>query len=150
MPQRKPPLRRPHRRAMVVRMQPLVAALWGAFFGTATLMIAGAVAAYLRDLKRVAVMAASASLLYILFVASYLGLLPMPGDSFRLRFDANLFMFCAVLLGNLVLAMIGHMREPAAARRWRTALYCYGIVVAGTALLLPAADGFALCTAGGF
>ena len=131
-------------------MQPLVAAFWGAFFGTATLMIAGAVAAYLRDLRRVAVMAASAAFLYIVFVSSYLGLLPMPSGSIRLRFDATVFMFCAVLLGNLVLAMIGHMREPAAARRWRTGLYCYGIVVAGTAFLLPAADGFALCTAGGF
>jgi GGDEF domain-containing protein len=131
-------------------MQPLVAAFWGAFFGTATLMIAGAVAAYIRDLRRVAVMAASASFLFIVFVTSYLGLLPMPNDAVRLRFDANVFMLSAVMLGNLVLAMIGHMREPAAARRWRTALYGYGIVVAGTAFLLAPLDGFALCAVGGF
>ncbi|HUR90674.1 MAG TPA: GGDEF domain-containing protein [Ramlibacter sp.] len=130
-------------------MQPLVAGFWGAFFGTAALMIAGAVAAYIRSLRRVAVMAGSASLLFILFVASYLQLVPFPDAVVRMRVQSCVFILSAVLLGHLVLAMIGHLRVPVAARRWRTGIYSYGIVIAGTAWLLPAPQGFALASAGG-
>ena len=139
---------RPARRYRVP-MQPLVAGFWGAFFGTAALMIAGAVAAYVRGLHRVALMAGSASLLFICFVASYLQLVPFPDAAVRIRAQSTVFVLSAVLLGHLVLAMIGHMRVPLAARRWRAGVYGYGIVVAGTAWLLPAPQGFALATAGG-
>ena len=131
-------------------MQSIVAGWWGAAFGTAGLMMAGAVAAYLASLRRVALMAASASVLYTSFAASYLGLLFDVDAGARLRLDATIFMLCAVLLGHLVLAMIGHLRQPAAARRWRRGLYGFGIGVTATSWLLPAPQGFALCTAGGF
>ena len=131
-------------------MDPIVAGFWGAFFGTAGLMIGGAVAAFALDLRRVALMAASASLLFVVFVVSYLGLWPVADADERLRIDANMFMICAAPLGHLVLAMIGHMRVPLQARRWRAGLYGFAIVVAGTGWLLPAQHAFALSTFGGF
>lgn len=131
-------------------MQSIVAGWWGAAFGTAGLMMAGAVAAYLASLRRVALMAASASVLYTSFAASYLGVVFDVDAGARLRLDATMFMLCSVLLGHLVLAMIGHLRQPAAARRWRSGLYGFGILVTGSSWLAPAAQGFALCTVGGF
>jgi GGDEF domain-containing protein len=139
-----------HRPGYRVRMDPLAAGFWGAFFGTAALMIAGAVAAYVRDLKRVALMVAFGSVLFMTFSALCLGLWPLDEANLRRRAQPGLFLLCAVLLGHMVLAMIGHMRDPQAARRWRTALYGFGIVVGGTAWLLPASQGFAVDTAGGF
>lgn len=131
-------------------MEPLVAGFWGAFFGTAALMLAGAVAAFLGSLRRVAVMAAISSALYIVFAASYLDLVQLAADpALRLRINGSVFMLAAVLLGHLVIAMLGHLREPQAARRRRAALYGLGIVFAGTSWLLPAQAAFALCTAGG-
>jgi len=131
-------------------MQPLVAGVWGAFFGTAVLMFAGAVAAFVRGLRRVALMAGSASILFMSFAATYLGLIPFPDVASRLRAQGTVFIFSAVLLGHLVFAMIGYMREPQLARRRRTALYGYGIVVSGTSFLLPAPQGFDLTTVASF
>jgi GGDEF domain-containing protein len=140
------PLRAERGAAMIARMDPLVAGFWGAFFGTASLMLAGAVAAYASALRRVSLIAAAASLLLVVFAPSYLGLVPPTEWRVRERLLANVFMLCSVLLGHLVVAMIGHMREPAAARRWRTAIYGFGIVVAGTGWLLTAPQAFGLCT----
>jgi hypothetical protein len=131
-------------------MDPLVAAFWGAFFGTAALMLAGALVAYLRALRRVALIAASASLLVVVFVLCYLGVLRFADSPLRERILANVFTLCGVLLGHMVLAMIGHLREPMVARRWRTAVYGFGLVVAGTGWLLTGPQAFALSTAGGF
>src|SRR4051812_28141937 len=50
------------------RMESVVAGFWGAFFGTAGLMVAGAAAAFALSLRRVALMAAGASLLFVAFV----------------------------------------------------------------------------------
>src|SRR5437660_11562667 len=110
-------------------MDPLVAAFWGAFFGTAALMLAGAAVAWVQSLRRVAAIAASASVTVVLFAASYLGLVPAPDEAARVRLDANVFAVCAVLLGHLVFAMIGHLREPAVARKWLSVLYGSGLVV---------------------
>lgn len=131
-------------------MTVIVAGFWGAFFGTAALMVGGAVAAFVLALRRVAVMASGASLLYVAFVVSYLGMWPVAGDTQRLRIDATMFLLCAAPLGHLVLAMIGHMRVPAAARRWRLALYGGAIVLAGIGWLQPAPVAFALSTFGGY
>ncbi|HEY8050802.1 MAG TPA: GGDEF domain-containing protein, partial [Ramlibacter sp.] len=131
-------------------MQPLVAGFWGAFFGAAALMVAGAVAAYIRALRRVAMMAGSASLLYVLLAACYLRIVPIDDAAVRLRVDSCVFLISTALFGQLVLAMVGHMREPAAARRWRTGFAGYAIVVAGTSFLLPAGSGFIFATGGGF
>jgi GGDEF domain-containing protein len=132
------------------RMDPLVAAFWGAFFGTAALMVAGAFVAYLRALRRVALIAACASLLVVAFVACYLGLLPLADAGTRERVLANVFMLCAVLLGHMVLAMIGHLRDPLVAQRWRVGVYGFGAAVAGAGWLMPARMAFALSTAAGF
>jgi len=131
-------------------MQPFVAALWGAAFGTSGLLLAGAVAAWLASLRRMALLAITGTVLYATFAASYLGLLPGIDAATRLRCEGTVFMVCGVLLGHLVLAMIGHLRVPAVARRWRTMIYGYGVVIVGASGLLPPMAGFALCTAGGF
>lgn len=131
-------------------MQSWVAGFWGAFFGTAALMVAGAVAAWLRALRRVALIAAGAAAVFVLFALAYLGLLPGAEDeAARLRVDAAVLVLSAMPLGHLVLAMIGLLREPVAARRWRTGLYGGGFAVLGAGLLLPAGWNFALATAAG-
>jgi GGDEF domain-containing protein len=131
-------------------MDPLVAGFWGAFFGTAALMLAGAFAAYLRSLRRVAVMAASASLLFALFVGTCLGLLPPEEGPGRDRLIANVTALGAVMLGNLVLAMIGLMRDPAIARRLRTGLAAIAIAVITIGWLLPPIQAYALSVVVGF
>jgi GGDEF domain-containing protein len=130
-------------------MSPLVAGFWGAFFGTAALMLAGAATAWLRGLHRVALIAAAASVTVVLFAASYLGLMPVSGEAARVRLDANVFALCAALLGHLVLAMIGHLREPVSANRWRSTLYGLGLVVLIVGWLLPAWQAFALSSVTG-
>jgi GGDEF domain-containing protein len=132
------------------RMDPVVAGFWGAFFGTAALMLAGGVAAFVFNLKRVAFMASSASAIFVVFVVSYLGMWPVDDDALRMRIDANVFMASAAPLGHLVLAMIGHLRVPVIARRWRTGLYGFAMVAAGTGWLLPAEQAFVLATFAGF
>src|SRR4051794_18248377 len=104
--------------AKVSPMEPLVAGFWGAAFGTAGLMLAGAAVAYGASLRRMGLMAAVGAVMYPAFAASYLKLLPGLRDATHLRVEATMFMLCAVLLGHLVLAMIGILRQPVAARRW--------------------------------
>jgi GGDEF domain-containing protein len=92
-------------------------------------MLVGAVTAWVGSLRRVAGIAASASVTVVMFAASYLGLVPLADESARPRLDANVFALCSVLLGHLVLAMIGHLRDPDIARRCLRALYGTGLVV---------------------
>lgn len=131
-------------------MDPLVAGFWGAFFGTAALMLAGAVTAWLRSLHRVGAIAASASATVVMFAASYLGLVPMPDESARVRLDANVFALCSALLGHLVLAMIGHLRDPEVAGRWLRMLYGAGLFVAVAGWVATPWQAFALSSFGGF
>jgi GGDEF domain-containing protein len=131
-------------------MDPLVAGFWGAFFGTAALMLAGAVVAWVRELRRVALVAASSTVTVVLFAVSYLGLVPFSGEAARVRMDANVFALCAALLGHLVLAMIGHLREPVRAHRRRAMLYGSSVVVALVGWLLAPWQAFVLSSLNGF
>src|SRR5262245_58836798 len=60
-------------------MDPIAAGFWGAFFGTAALMLALSLAAFVRSQKRVALLAGLAALISAGFAAAYLGWMPLDG-----------------------------------------------------------------------
>src|SRR5207245_4276942 len=60
-------------------MDPIAAGFWGAFFGTATLMLGISLAAFVRLQRRVALTAGLSAVVSALFVLAYLGGLPLHG-----------------------------------------------------------------------
>jgi GGDEF domain-containing protein len=93
-------------------MQTLVAGFWGAFFCAVALMLAGSLAAFFRSLQRVALTAALSSLISALFVVAYLGWLPLGGPGIHARFLAHLAIISASILGMMLLALLGLLRQP--------------------------------------
>lgn len=102
---------------MVRAMDVLVVGFWGAFFGTVALMLAGAMAAFVQSHHRVALGAALTAVVSALFVASYLGCLPIgdPGNEWRLL--AHVAIFSAMTLGFMLVADLGLLRDAAARQR---------------------------------
>ena len=98
-------------------MDPLVSGFWGAFFCAVALMLAGSLAAFIRSLHRVALMAALSSLISALFVVAYLGWLPLGDADAQARFLAHLAIVSTSALGLMLLALLGLLRQRARARR---------------------------------
>lgn len=97
-------------------MSPLAAGFWGAFFGTATLMLAVSLAAYLRLHRRVALMAGLSALVSAAFVIAYLGWLPVEGAA-ESRLLAHVAIATSVALALMLLSMLGLLRSARRARR---------------------------------
>ena len=98
-------------------MHEIAIAFWGAFFGTVGLMLAGAVAASLRSLHRVALIAAFSALIAALYVVVYLGWLPIHDGEAQARLLAHVTVLGGALLTLMLMAMLGLLRQPRAARR---------------------------------
>ena len=96
-------------------MDPLAAGFWGAFFGTATLMLVISLAAFARSHKRVALMAGLSALVSAGFVVAYLGWLPMEGNV-EARVLAHVAMVTAAVLALMLLSLLGLMRRVERAR----------------------------------
>ncbi len=131
-------------------MDIVAAGFWGAFFGTAVLMLVGAVAAWARSLQRVALNAALAAVSSILLAVIYLGLLPVPHPDFVPRMVAHVFIIFGALLCMMLMGMLGLLREPGAARRWRNRLATSGVGVLVLGWLVPAGDALILSSLVGF
>ncbi|MBI5279590.1 MAG: GGDEF domain-containing protein [Burkholderiales bacterium] len=123
----------------------LAAGFWGAFFGSAVLMLAASVAAWLRSRQRVALLAAMSAAVAAFCVAAYLGwVLPVGEGQDRLL--AHVVVGTAVVLGLMMLSMRGVLRHPATARRAMALLVTPGVVVLGAGWFLPPGAALALAT----
>ncbi|MBC5783551.1 GGDEF domain-containing protein [Ramlibacter sp. USB13] len=118
-------------------MDPLAAGFWGAFFGTATLMLGISLAAFLRLQRRVALTAGLSALVSALFVAAYLGWLPLQGAA-EARVLAHLAMGVGTVLALMLLALLGLLRQPGIARRAVLALAALDAAVLAVGWTLPA------------
>jgi GGDEF domain-containing protein len=116
-------------------MDPIAAGFWGAFFGTATLMLGISLAAFLRLHRRVALTAGLSAAVSALFVAAYLGVLPLDGDA-EARVLAHLAVGVATILALMLLALLGLLREQRVARGagWVLAGADVAVLAAGWAL----------------
>jgi GGDEF domain-containing protein len=120
-------------------MNPIAAGFWGAYFGTAALMLGVALAAFLRSRRSVALIAGLSAVAPAAFVVAYLGWLPMEGD-LEARVLAHVSVISSATLSPLLLSLLGLLRSPAAARR--AALVSGGLAAAVIAvgwMLEPAA-----------
>jgi GGDEF domain-containing protein len=90
---------------------------WGCYFGSAGLMLAGSVFAYVRSLRRIAVNAAASALASTFFVVAFLGGLPIADAATLERFLAHVASGVSVLLAYLLFSILGILRSPASQRR---------------------------------
>jgi GGDEF domain-containing protein len=91
-------------------MHALAAGFWGAFFGTAALMLGVSGAAYARSQRRVALMAGLSSILSAAFVLAYLGGLPLDGAT-RDRVLAHIALAVATGLALMLMSLLGLLRS---------------------------------------
>ena len=125
-------------------MDALSIGFWGGFFGTVALMLAGSLAAFARSLHRVALTAALSAVVSALFVAAYLGWLPISDPSVEARMLAHMAVLISVVLGLMLLAMLGQLRHPATARKVRGAMAALGLAVLCAGWLLDPTQSLAL------
>lgn len=123
-------------------MDALAAGFWGAFFGTATLMLAASLVAFARSQRRVALMAGLSAAVSAGFAVAYLGWLPPEGAA-EARLLAHVAVLTAVTLALLLLAMLGLLRTGLAARRMIAALLALAVLVIALGWALEPAQALA-------
>src|SRR4051812_7510607 len=124
-------------------MDTVAAGFWGAFFGTAVLMLAVSLALFVRWRQRVALMAGLSALVSAGFVVAYLGWLPLE-TAVEARLLAYSAVIAAVSLGLMLLSLLGLLRFPASAPRSVLALALPGIAVIAIGWSLEPRPAFAL------
>jgi GGDEF domain-containing protein len=124
-------------------MESLAAGFWGAFFGTAALMLGISLAAFARLHRRVALMAGLSAIVSALFVAAYLGWLPLEGAA-EARVLAHVAVIAASVLAVLLMSLLGLLREPRMAMRVTAGLAAFGLAVLVIGWALPATLALAL------
>ncbi|EJL86795.1 GGDEF domain-containing protein [Polaromonas sp. CF318] len=104
---------------------------WGCYFGSAGLMLAGSVFAYIRSLRRIAVNAAASALASTFFVVAFLGVLPIGDADTQDRFLAHVASLVSVLLAYLLFSILGILRSPSSQRRALLLLAGVAVLVIG-------------------
>ena len=128
-------------------MEKLVIGLWGWYFGTTVLMLAGAALAFSRSLRRVSINAAVAALASAFFVMAFLGGLPISDNATLARFLAHVGCVVAVVLAFLLLAMLGVLRLRQMRQSAALALGGLCVIVLGVGWMLEPLQALALSTA---
>ena len=95
----------------------IAVAFWGAFFGCATLMLAGAVVLLLRSMRRAALTAAVSALVPMLYVLAFLGWLAPQDQDARDRLLAHINVVCGIALSIMLLSLLGRLRQRRTATR---------------------------------
>ena len=116
-------------------MDPLAAGFWGAFFGTAALMLAISLAAFFRARRRVALLAALSAVVSAAFVVAYLGWLPVEGAP-EARLLAHVAILAAAILAPLLLSLLGLLRERAIVVRTIWLFTAIAVLVIGVGWIL--------------
>jgi GGDEF domain-containing protein len=124
-------------------MDKVAAGFWGAFFCTATLMLAISLAAWARSQRRVALMAALTSFASAAFVVAYLGWLPIDG-AVEARVLAHVAVGTAVALAAMLMSSFGLLRQRAVGRQATGMLVGTGVVVLACSWLLDSGQALAL------
>ncbi|MGB4115753.1 MAG: diguanylate cyclase [Polaromonas sp.] len=88
-------------------MDKLAIGLWGCFFGVVVVILTGSALAYARALRRIALNAAISALVSALYVAAFLGMLPMGGTQTRIVALALVAMAVSAVLTYLLFAVLG-------------------------------------------
>ena len=127
-------------------MHVVAVACWGAFFGTAALMLAGALAAFAQSHHRVALVAALSAVVSALFVVADLRWLPVANPAHEDRLVAHVGVLIALILGVILLADLGFLRQPAQRRRILVAIGLLSVLVFGAIWLLTPAQAAAYGT----
>ncbi|TWO71858.1 diguanylate cyclase [Caenimonas sedimenti] len=130
-------------------MDTLAAGFWGAFFGTAALMLAVSLAAYVRSQKQVALMAGLSAVISAAFVVAYLGWLPLHGDA-QARLLAHVAVATAVSLALMLMSMLGLLRQRAWARRAVIGMVGMAVLVLAAGWMLPPTQALALSSVAAF
>jgi GGDEF domain-containing protein len=121
--------------AIVRAMDPIAAGFWGAFFGTAALMLAISLAAFFRAGRRVALLAALSAVVSAAFVVAYLGWLPVEGAP-EARLLAHVAILAAAILAPLLLSLLGLLRERAIVVRTIWLFTAIAVLVIGVGWIL--------------
>ena len=124
-------------------MDSLAAGFWGAFFGTATLMLLAALGVFLRSHRRVALMSGLSALVSAAFAIAYLGGFPVEGEV-EARVLAHVAIIAATTLALMLLSLLGMLRQGSVARRLVVGLGTLGIAVVGLGWLLEPSQALAL------
>jgi len=125
------------------------AGFWGAFFGTAALMLVISLAAFARSQRRVALMAGLTSLTSAAFAVAYLGGLPVEGAA-EARVLAHVAVGAAVLLALMLMSTFGMLRQHAVGRAAVSMLLTAGGLVLAAGWLLEATPALALSSIAAF
>jgi GGDEF domain-containing protein len=127
-------------------MTTVAVGFWGAFFGSVGLMLAGAGLAYARSIHRVALRAAWTALLSAVYVASFIGWLPVPGAGIGQRMLALVAAACSAVLALLLLAWLGVARDPRRGVRYRSGILGLTVGVVAVSWALTPWEALALCS----
>lgn len=112
--------------------------VWGAFFGTAALMLAAALAAFAQSHHRVALAGALAAALSALFIGSYLAGLPVGDPDLEVRLVALVGFFSATALQLMLLLDLGSLRDATTRRRVVAAVGLVAVLVVAVSAALSA------------
>jgi GGDEF domain-containing protein len=119
-----------------VLMHPVAIFFWGGFFATVVLMLAGALAAFVKSHHRVALAAALTAMLSGLFIATYLVGLPIQDRGLEIRLIAHVGLVAATLLQLMLMVDLGLLRDRETGRRILAGLLALLVVTVGVSWML--------------
>lgn len=128
-------------------MDKLAIGVWGAYFGVVGLALGAALLAFTRSVRRVAITGSLAALLSALYVALFLGWLPLQDADALARTQAHLAAAASAVLGLMLLSLLGVLRERGSTRRGAVAMGLLAAVVLATGWLLTADAALGLALA---
>ena len=134
-------------RVWFTTMEKYAIGFWGCYFGSAGLMLAGSVFAYIRSLQRIAVNAAASALASTFFVVAFLGGLPIGDAGVLDRVLAHVASLVSVLLAYLLFSILGILRSPKSQRRALMLLAALAVFVIAAGWILSAQQALALSLA---
>lgn len=117
-------------------MEKLIFGLWGCFFGMTVVILSGALVAYLRDMRHIAINAALTALISAFYVVSFLGGFTMGNTDNLARFLAHLTMLVAGFLTYQLLIALSLLKAPNARERaaYKLVGVCAAVLAVGWAL----------------
>ena len=127
-------------------MNTLAIALWGNFFGVAAVMVTGAVIAYRRSLRRIAINAAAAAGTSAFFVVAFLGGLPIKTPDVLARMLAHISILAAAFLAYLLFTMLGLFKSSQTHGRAMFSFSALALLVGGGGWLLSPLQSLELAT----
>ncbi len=125
-------------------MDTVAVAFWGAFFGSAGLALIGALLAFRRSARRVALLGALAAVLSAGYALVFLGWVPVADPVVLHRLQALTAIASAAVLAYLLLLLLGTFTHRDAALRARRVTLVLALVAIGFAWLVPATQALPL------